>query len=277
MSIEEKRQMLEPKHPKLSLNLQCQLLGIARSTAYYEPKGPSEAIEKMMRLLDRHYTDYPFTGKVKRALWLSDQMGYPVGIWKVRRLMKQMGLETVYPKPDTSVPNRTHEVYPYLLREIDIKGPDHVWCADITYIPLGKKHAYLFAILDWYSRYVIAWSIAPTLEAQHCVRTLTQALEHKCCDIFNTDQGSQFTSREWIDTLSEKGVSISMDGRGCYFDNIFVERLWRTVKQECIYLHDLKTIEKMRLTLHEFFHYYNHERLHQGLGYKTPAEVYFQK
>lgn len=266
--------MIEVNHPNLSVKAQCQLLQLARSGYYYSPQPVSLEEEKLMNLLDKHYTDHPCEGKIKRAQYLTDAMGYTVGVRRVRALMEKMGLETLYPKPNTSVPNKAHEVYPYLLKDRDILYPNEVWAADITYIPLRNHHVYLFAIIDWFSRYVVEWSIAPTLEAKYCVETLSRALSNGHCEIFNTDQGSQFTSQDWLDVLIEAGISISMDGRGCFYDNIFVERLWRTIKQECIYRREFKTIHDVDAALHAYIPYYNNERKHQGLCYRTPREIY---
>lgn len=265
--------MIDPKH-SLSIQTQCQLLGLLRSSYYYFPKLIDLEEEKLMKLLDKHYTAHPCEGKIKRAKYLTDQVGYVVGVRRIRTLMAKMGLETLYPKPNTSVPNKAHEVYPYLLKGKDIFYPNQVWAADITYIPLRNHHVYLFAIIDWFSRYVIEWSVAPTLEADYCVATLLRALSNGRCDIFNTDQGSQFTSQDWIDTLTEAGISISMDGRGCFYDNIFVERLWRTVKQECIYRREFNNLQEVEEALQIYFPYYNNERKHQGLCYRTPQQVY---
>lgn len=266
--------MIEANHPTLSIHQQCNLLDLHPSAYYYQPKPIDLEEERLMNLLDKHYTEYPFEGKIKRSRYLTEQVGYVVGVRRIRTLMAKMGLKTVYPKPNTSVANKAHKVYPYLLRDVDILYPNQVWAADITYLPLQNQHVYLFAIIDWFSRYVIEWCVSPSLETDDYVATLIKALSHSHCDIFNTDQGSQFTSKDWIEALTEEGVSISMDGRGCYYDNIFVERLWRTVKQECIYLHEFKTIENIRLTLNDYFQYYNHRRVHQGLGYHTPAQIY---
>lgn len=269
--------MIDPNHRDLSIHVQCALVDLSYSSYYYHPTPISPETERLMRRLDQMYTEHPSEGKVKRALQLCDETGLRIGVQRVRTLMAKMGLETLYPKPDTSAPNKAHEVYPYLLRDIDITYPNQVWAADITYLPLGKKHAYLFAIIDWYSRYVVAWCVAPTLEAHYCVDTLLEALKHNRCEICNTDQGSQFTSHQWIDALTEHKISISMDGRGRYLDNIFVERLWRSVKQECIYRREFESIDKIQLALEKYFDYYNNHRKHQGLGYQTPAEVYFQE
>ena len=191
--------------------------------------------------------------------------------------MAKMGIATLYPKPNTSAPNKEHSVYPYLLRDIDINRANQVWSTDITYIPLLGSHVYLMAIIDWHSRYVIQWALSITLEANFCVLALKQALTKGRCEIFNTDQGSQFTSKHWLDVLLLAKIGISMDGRGRYLDNIFVERLWRSVKQECIYLRDFDTVTAVKEALCEYFDYYNNVRLHQALGYRTPAQVHYEK
>jgi len=268
--------MIEPNHKKLSVGSQCDALGLPRSSYYYSPKTVSDEDELLMKLLDRHYTEHPYQGKVKRSRWLTSEVNYTVGVRKVRSLMRAMGLETVYPKPNTSARDKEHKVYPYLLSELKIIRPNQVWAADITYLPLRHGHVYLFAIIDWHSRYVVDWSVSGTLEADYCVDTLVRALGRNICDIFNTDQGSQFTSKIWIDTLKKEGVSISMDGKGCFFDNIFIERLWRSVKQECIYLQDFQSLHEIELALEKYFIYYNNTRIHQGLNYKTPSQVYFK-
>ncbi len=189
--------------------------------------------------------------------------------------MEKMGLATIYPKPNTSVPNKEHEVFPYLLREMDITRPNQVWAADLTYIRMKGCHVYLIAFMDSYSRYVIHWAVSPSMEAEFCVEALRNALLPGRCEIFNTDQGSQFTSKDWINTLKDQGISISMDGRGRYLDNIFIERLWRSVKQEKIYRYDFETIEEVEQALTEYFDYLNHVRLHQSFFYSTPADIFY--
>ena len=277
LTTEEKRQLLQCGDSGISLQRRCELLGFSRSSYYYQKAPPDAEAERLMNLLDQHYTEFPHEGKVKRALWLSKEVGYTVGKKRVATLMRDMGLETIYPKPNTSVPDKVHAVYPYLLRDKEIIAPNQVWSSDITYIPLLGSHVYLMAIIDWYSRYVIEWSLSITMEADFCVEALNAALLSGRCDIFNTDQGSQFTSKQWIDTLILAGISISMDGRGRYLDNIFVERLWRSVKQECIYLHSFNSVAEVKLALKKYFNYYNHKRLHHALDYRTPAEVHFAK
>jgi putative transposase len=276
LTTEQKRQLIQLDNRDISLFRKCELLGLSRSSYYYRRAPLDIETERLMNLLDRHYTEHPYEGKIKRARWLSSKVGYTVGKKRVATLMKNMGLETIYPKPNTSVPDKAHAIYPYLLRDKEINAPNQVWSTDITYIPLLGSHVYLMAIIDWYSRYVIEWSLSITLEADFCVEALKSALLQGRCDIFNTDQGSQFTSEHWIKTLVLAGISISMDGRGRYLDNIFVERLWRSVKQECIYLHDFASVAEVKLALKKYFEYYNHERLHQSLDYRTPAAVYFE-
>lgn len=274
MNLNEKRALVDA-NSEITIREQCLLLGLNISSFYYQNSPISAEDEHLMALLDAHYLDFPCEGKIKRARWLSEQVGYPVGKRRVKRLMEIMGLETVYPKPNTSVPNKEHTIFPYLLREVDIIRPNQVWAADITYVRMKGRHVYLVAIMDWYSRYVIEWALSPTLEADFCIEALKNALLKARCEIFNTDQGSQFTSNEWINTLKDNNISISMDGRGRYLDNIFIERLWRSVKQEKLYRYDFNTIEEVELVLTEYFDYYNNERLHQSFGYSTPASVYW--
>jgi len=196
------------------------LLGLNVSSYYYKASPISAEDERLMALLDEHYLQYPCEGKIKRAKWLSNAVGYPVGKRRVKKLMEKMGLATIYPKPNTSVPSKEHEVFPYLLREIDITRPNQVWAADLTYIRMKGRHVYLIAIMDWYSRYVIHWAVSPNMETEFCVEALRNALLRGRCEIFNTDQGSQFTSKDWINTLKDHGISISMDGRGRYLGRV---------------------------------------------------------
>lgn len=271
-----KRAAIEPDHPSITVSRQCELLGLARSSYYHQASPEPEDKRAIMNLIDEHYCLYPTEGARKVSLMLKSH-GYRLGRQATQRLMQEMGIEPIYPKPNTSVPDKAHAVYPYLLRDMEIVRPNQVWAADITYCRLKQGFAYLVAIMDWYSRYVIEWELSATLDAQFCVAALRRALNQNRCDIFNTDQGSQFTSSLWIEELSKHHITISMDGKGRYLDNIFVERLWRSVKCECIYLHDFQSIKQMRQGLTEYFKYYNFKRPHQGLDYQTPAEVYFQK
>lgn len=259
----------------LSITEQLKLLDLKASTYYYQAVGTTAETELLMRLLDEHYTLHPGEGKIKRARWLSEQTGLRIGRKRVKTLMEALGLSTVYPKPNTSVSDKAHEKYPYLLSEMMITKVDQVWCSDITYIRMQNSHIYLTVIMDWYSRYVISWELSETLEADFCVNALRRALSKSRCEIFNTDQGSQYTSKDWIDLLKEANISISMDGRGRYLDNIFVERLWRTIKQECVYLHNFTCFAEAREIIGNYIRYYNEERPHQGLDYNTPASVYF--
>jgi len=228
-----------------------------------------------MRRLDEQYTATPFYG-VERMTACLQRDGMCIGHNRVRRLLRLMGLEAIYPKPRLSLPGGPeHRIYPYLLRGVRIDHPNQVWSADITYIRLSQGFAYLVAILDWFSRYVLSWSLSPTLDAWFCVGALREALRTATPEMFNTDQGSQFTSGAWIEVLTKAGIAISMDGRGRAFDNIFTERLWRSVKYEDVYLKDYRLVDEARQGLDGYFGFYNTDRLHQALGYQTPAEVHF--
>jgi len=228
-----------------------------------------------MRLIDEQYTRTPFYG-VRNMRWWLGQQGYVVNPKRVRRLMRQMGLEAIYPKPRLSQPTAGHRIYPYLLRELKIERPDQVWASDITYIRLRQGFIYLVAIMDWFSRYVLAWEVSVSLETSFCLSALDWALEHGRPEIFNTDQGSQFTSEDFTKRLEHHGVDISMDGRGRVIDNIFVERLWRTVKYEEVFLKDYVDVLDAIANLKDYFVFYNHERPHQSFGYQTPAMVHAQ-
>lgn len=267
--------MVQPVHEAISVRRQCELLGLGRSSLYYCSQADTTYNEHLMRLLDEQYLQTPFYGVPRMTEWLRRQ-GHAVNKKRVRRLLRQMGLEAVYPrrKQGLSQADRPHKVYPYLLNGLEITRPNQVWAADITYIRMAHGWLYLMAILDWFSRYVVAWEISITLEADFCVRALERALALARPEIFNTDQGRQFTSEGWIEALKEAQVQISMDGRGRVFDNIFVERLWRSVKVEEVYLHDYQIVEDARRGLGRYFPFYNQERPHQALGYRTPAEVY---
>ena len=259
----------------MSVREQCRLLSVPRGRLYSRPSGLKAEDLSVMRRLDELYTATPFYG-VERMTAALRREGLGIGHNRVRRLLRQMGLEAIYPKPRLSVPGGPeHRVYPYLLRGLRIDRPNQVWSSDITYIRLSQGFVYLAAILDWFSRYVLSWSLSTTLEAQFCVRTLQEALRRARPQIVNTDQGSQFTGGEWIEELKAAEVSISMDGRGRAFDNIFTERLWRSVKYEDVYLKDYETVDAARAGLGEYFRFYNTARPHQALGYRTPAEIHF--
>jgi putative transposase len=267
--------MIEPEGCDLSFRDQCRLLGISRSAMYYVAQGPSAEDLSVMRLLDEQYTRTPFYGVERMTPWLHRQ-GLPIGHNRVRRLLRLMGLEAIYAKPRLSLPGGPeHRIYPYLLRGLAIVRPNQVWATDLTYIRLRQGFVYLTAILDWFSRYVLSWALSTTLDAWFCVEALREALRKAKPEIFNTDQGSQFTSESFTGLLRKASVAISMDGKGRVFDNIFVERLWRTVKYEEVYLKDYGDVDEARQGLGRFFGFYNHKRLHQALGYLTPAEVHF--
>ena len=273
MSLETRRELVQAEE-SFSLRAQCRLLGLDRSGLYYDPVAEGLRNQKFMRLLDKEYTRHPFYGVRRMTLFLR-QRRYRVNEKRVRRLLRLMGLEAVFPKPRLSMPDPVAGKYPYLLRGLKVERPDQVWCADITYIGLESGWAYLVAIMDWFSRYVLAWEVSNTLESGFCVSALERALRgRRRPEIHNTDQGSQFTSREWIGTLERAAARISLDGRGRAFDNIFIERLWRTVKHEHVYLHEFASVSQLRTSLGEYFEEYNCKRWHQGLANRVPAEVY---
>lgn len=229
-----------------------------------------------MRMLDEQYTLTPFYGIRRMTAWLRS-LGKKVNHKRVARLLHLMGLETIYPKPRLSVPDAQHKIYPYLLRGVDISRPDQVWSTDITYVRLRAGYVYLVAVMDWFSRYVVSWEVSVSMESEFCISALDRALKTGKPEIFNSDQGSQFTSIDFIRPLKVLGVRISMDGRGRALDNVFVERLWRTVKYEEVYLKDYPTVPLAVDSLREFFRFYNQQRLHQSLGYKTPESVYYSR
>lgn len=274
MSTEAKRQLIDPAHGSISLTRQCELVGLARSCYYYEPAGVDAMELELMRLLDRQYTRRPYYGVARMTHWLNATCGYQVNCKRVRRLLRQMGLQAIYPRPRLSQPSDGHRIYPYLLREVSIECADHVWSTDITYIPMQRGFVYLVAVIDWWSRYVLSWRLSVNLDTQFCLEALDEALAQGTPRIFNTDQGSQFTSREFTSRLQEAGIAISMDGRGRALDNVFVERLWRSVKYEEVYLNEYTSVEQVRSRLKAYFEFYNHERPHQGLDYSVPAHRY---
>jgi putative transposase len=248
-------------------------LDISRSGYYYQPKGITDEEDDLMKIIDRHYLEAPFYGARKIAACLRSQ-GYVVNRKRVRRLMNLMGLKAIYRRPRTSKPAADHKIYPYLLGDMKITRPDQVWSADITYIPMKRGFLYLVAIIDWYSRYVLAWRLSNTLEADFCVESLHEALRKGKPEIFNTDQGSQFTSEAFTKILEAHDIRISMDGKGSYNDNLFIERLWRTVKYEEVYLKTYRDGSEARQSLNSYFRFYNAGRPHQSLGYQTPGEIY---
>ncbi len=253
---------------------QCRLMSLNRSTLYYEPKGESEENLQLMRRLDEQFLETPYYGSRQMVYHLKRQ-GYQVGRKRVRRLMAKMGLTVIYPKPRTSQPHPENRVYPYLLRDLAVSRPDQVWCADVTYIPMRRGFLYLVAIMDWYSRRVLSWRLSNALEPFSCCEALEEALNrYDHPEIFNTDQGSQFTSAEFTGLLKEAGVRISMDGRGRWMDNIFIERLWRSLKYECVYLNAFKTGSEARQGIGHWINLYNSERPHSAHNGATPEEVY---
>jgi putative transposase len=260
-------------HAELSVRRQCELLGVNRSSLFYEPTGESEENLRLMRLLDEQYTRTPFYGSRKMTEWLGTQ-GYMVNRKRILRLMEVMGIEAVYPKPKLSQPGEGHKIYPYLLRGVTVDRPDQVWSTDITYIRMGQGFVYLVAVMDWYSRYVLSWSLSLTMEIDFCIEALRSALRRGRPEIFNSDQGSQFTSEKFTDELAAKGIAISMDGRGRCMDNIFIERLWRSLKYEEVYLKDYESVKEARTGIDRYLRFYNQERLHQSLEYRTPAALY---
>lgn len=265
--------MIEVQHPQIHVNRQCELLGLARSTFYYRQRPESDLNLRLMNVIDEQYTKTPFYGVPRMTAWLNRQ-GFAVNHKRVARLMKTMGLEAVHPKRKTSLRCKDHKVYPYLLRNVTIDSPDRVWCADITYIRMLRGFLYLVAIMDWFSRYLLAWELSTTMEKEFCLDALDRALAVSKPSIFNTDQGSQFTSSDFTGRLEHSGIAVSMDGRGRVFDNIFIERLWRTVKYEEVYLHSYQTVSEARTALSRYFCFYNTERIHSSLGNLTPYEVY---
>lgn len=269
----EKRQCIEPGHPGLSVSRQCELVGLNRSSWYYQAQPVDDYTLLLLRLLDEQYTRTPFYGVRKMTAYLRDA-GHLVNVKRVRRLLRLLGLEAVYPKPRVSQAEAGHRIFPYLLRGVRIERVDQVWSTDITYIRLQRGFVYLMVILDWYSRYVLDWSISTSLEADFCIETLERVLAQGGCEIFNTDQGSQFTTARFTQPLLDQGIKVSMDGRGRALDNIFVERLWRSVKYEMVYLSELTTVAEAKQKLADYFVFYNTQRLHQALGYLTPQAVY---
>lgn len=255
---------------------QCRLAGLSRPALYYQPAGESAENLKLMRLLDEQYMRTPFYGVIKMTHWL-DKQGHAVNPKRVRRLLRLMGLEAIYTKPRLSDPAPGHRIYPYLLRGLAIEKPNVCWSTDITYIRLRQGFVYLVAIMDWYSRYVLSWEVSITMEAGFCVTALDWALKKAKPEIFNSDQGAQFTSQVFTNRLSAHGIAISMDGKGRALDNVFIERLWRTVKYEEVFLKDYMDVGEAIASLRKYFRFYNRERLHQALGYRTPEAVYFSR
>lgn len=265
--------MVDRRHPSLSVVRQCKLVGVSRSSLYYQPAGISDEDLTLMKLIDRQYLSTPFYGSRRMAAWLKRQ-GKQVNRKHIQRLMRIMGLKAIYRRPRTSKPAPGNKIYPYLLRGMEVTQPNQVWAADITFLPMARGFLYLVAIIDWYSRYVLSWRLSNTLDAGFCVDALDEALSKGCPEVFNTDQGAQFTSEAFTGILEQHGVRISMDGKERYGDNLFIERLWWTMKYEEVYLKAYQDGRDARVGLSTYFRFYNNERLHQTLGYLTPAEVF---
>jgi putative transposase len=266
--------MIEPAHPQLTTRRQCELLGLPRSTYYHTPKPEADENLQLMRVIDETYTAFPFFGSRQMTRWLVRQ-GYRINRKRVRRLMRRMGLEAIYRRPRTTTKNAAHPVYPYLLRNLVIDRPNQVWATDITYVPVQGGYAYLCAVIDWHSRYVLAWELSNTLDANFCVRAVQRAMtKHGIPESFNSDQGCQFTSADFTPPLLAAGVRLSMDGRGRCLDNVFVERLWRTVKYEEVYLRTHCSLVDAHAQLDTYFRFYNERRPHSALDGATPGETY---
>lgn len=266
--------MVDPNHELLSIVHQCNLLNINRSSYYYKPTLESDYNLILMRIIDGEYLKYPFYGSRQMKRHLA-RMGYQVSRSRVRRLMRKLSIAAIYQKPRTTNKNIKHKMYPYLLRGLDINKANQVWCSDITYIPLKKGFVYLVAIKDWYSRKVLSWRLSNTMDSAFCVSALEEAIEkYSIPEIFNTDQGSQYTSLDFTGVLKQNDIKISMDGKGRWIDNVFIERLWKSLKYECVYLQEFENPMEAKLAIKEWIHFYNYIRPHSAFGGRTPNEVY---
>lgn len=266
--------MVDTNNQEVSISKQCKLLSISRSSYYHEGVGENESNLNLMKILDREYLQYPFMGSRQMQRHLA-RMGYEVSRKRIIRLMRKMGLMAIYPKPKTSAKDVSHKVYPYLLRNLEINRPNQVWSSDITYIPMKKGFMYLTAVKDWFSKKVLSWRLSNTMDTTFCVEALHEAIvKHGTPDIFNTDQGSQYTSTEFTDALKSHGIKISMDGKGRWIDNVFIERLWRSLKYECIYLQEFDSVSELKHAIQNWVYFYNNIRPHSVFGGKTPNEVY---
>src|ERR1035437_2083564 len=268
LAIENRRLWIDPQHPRLSVQQQCELLGLALSSYYYQPRPESAENLRLLRRLDELYLECPFFGSRRMAITLE------VNRKRIQRLMRIAGIEALYPKPNLSRPAPGHEIYPYLLRGVSIERPNQVWSTDITYIPMHGGFLYLVAVMDWFSRFVLSWELSNTMETGFCLAALDAAFRFGQPEIWNSDQGSQFTSPDFLAPLKKRGISISMDGRGRALDNIFIERLWRSLKYELIYPGDFASGLDLFPALDRYFHFYNYQRPHQALGYCSPAEMF---
>lgn len=266
------------KEEVLSITRQCELLDLSRSTYYYTPEPVSDEELALMKLIDQCYLELPFYGTRRIKDWLFDKHGLVVNRKRIQRLRRLLAIETLYPKRNLSKANHQHKIYPYLLRGLEIDRVNQVWSTDITYIPMAKGFVYLVAVMDWYSRRVLSWKISTTMDTDFCVEALEEAIEkHGCPEIFNTDQGSQFTSDDFTGVLKTNNIQISMDGKGRWVDNVFVERLWRSVKYEEVYLNAYDSVKNAKASLKTYFEFYNSERRHQSLGKQTPDSVYYNQ
>ena len=274
--MRERRELLENENPQISQRRQAALLAVARSSAAYQPVPEREADRQVMRLMDGLYLKAPSLGSRPRVTLLEREHGILINRKRVRRLREAMGLEAIWCRPRTTVPDRSRRKYPYLLRDLKIDRANQVWCTDITYVPMPSGHAYLCAVMDWHTRKVLGWTVSNTMDTELCLNALQKALSLTGTrpEIFNTDQGSQFTSEEWTGRLTELGIAISMDGKGRWMDNVFIERLWRSLKYECIYLHAFETGSELRAGLSNWIGYYNARRPHSTLAGRTPDEAY---
>lgn len=270
----EKRAMIDPGNTELSIRRQCKLLDLPRASYYRDPTAETAENLQLMRLIDEEYTQHPFYGSRKTRDYLN-RLGHPVNRKRVQRMMQLMGLASIAPWKKTSLPAPGHKKYPYLLRNLEIAYPNQVWCSDITYVPIQGGFVYLTAVMDWHSRYVLSWEVSVTMDDSFCVSALERALhQYGRPEIFNTDQGAQYTGAAFTGVLKDYEVKISMDGKGRAMDNIMIERLWRSVKYEEIYIKEFPTVEELLIGLRQYFKFYNHERPHASLGKLTPAEVY---
>jgi len=269
--------MIDFNNSKISVEFQCSLLGISRSTVYYKPRQVKQRDLDLMRIIDEQYLETPFYGSRSMRNHIR-RLGWTINRKPIQRLMKRMGLQAIYPKPKTIKPHPQNKVYPYLLRGLKIAHPDQVWAADITYVPMSRGFMYLVAIMDWHSRKVLSWRVSNSMDADFCVEALEEAIvKYGCPEIFNTDQGSQFTSESFIKVLKDNHIKISMDGRGRFMDNIFIERLWWTVKYQYLYLRAFEGGRDLRKGLKKWFQFYNRDRSHQSLEGWTPNEIYYKK
>ena len=274
MSLERRRRMIEPRHPHLSVVRQCELVAVSRSGFYHRPAGETSPNLELMRLIDAQFLETPWYGSRQMARHLR-RGGHVVGRKRIRRLMAKMGLAPIYRRPRTTVPHPEHRIFPYLLRDLAIDRPDQVWCADITYLPMRRGFLYLVAVMDWATRKVLSWRVSNTLDVEFCLEALEEALARfGRPGIFNTDQGGQFTSPRFTGVLQQAGVRVSMDGRGRWMDNVFIERLWRSLKYERVYLHAFETGSELRAGLSNWIGYYNAGRPHSALAGRTPDEAY---